>query len=49
MNVFQGEGVLCTTVFLAGGGHKSRQTDCVSHKTWLQKVHSGWDGGVTWK
>ena len=36
---------LCTTVFLVGGGHKSRQADCVSHKTWLQKVHGGWDMG----
>ena len=36
---------LCTTVFLAGGGHKSRQADRVSHKTWLQKVHGGWDTG----
>ena len=32
-------------VFLAGGGHKSRQADHVSHKTWLQKVHGGWDMG----
>ena len=55
VNVFQGEGVflmnyfclctLCTTVFLAGGGHKSGQADCVSHKTWLQKVQGGWDKG----
>ena len=27
------------------GGHKSRQADRVSHKTWLQKVHGGWDTG----
>ena len=58
VNVFQGEGGVfnvfcvctCTMVFLAWGGHKSRQADRVSHKTWLQKVQGGWDmGGVTWK
>ena len=36
---------LCTTVFLARDGHKSRQADHVSHKTWLQQVHGGWDMG----
>ena len=58
MNIFQGEGVflmcfVCVLVYnsiFSWGGHKSRQADRVSHKTWLQKVHGGWDlGGVTWK
>ena len=39
-----GGGVVYNSIF-RWGGHKSRQTDCVSHKTWLQKVHGGWDMG----
>ena len=39
-----GGGVVYNGIF-RWGGHKSRQTDRVSHKTWLQKVHGGLDMG----
>ena len=58
MNVFQGEGGVVDELFFVKGncfckkgGCKSRQ-ETVYHmcKTWLKKVHGGWDtGGVTFK
>ena len=49
VNVFQGEGAWLMNYFYllhSWGGCKSRQFT-VYHmcKTWLQKVHSGWDTG----
>ena len=53
VNVFQGEGVLLTNCFycifilyIAGVGvNPGKQTVYHMCKTWLQKVHSGWDMG----
>ena len=53
MNVFQGEGGVVDELFFVKGncfckkgGCKSRQ-ETVYHmcKTWLKKVHGGWDMG----
>ena len=53
MNVFQGEGVLLTNCFycifilyIAGVGvNPGEQIMYHMCKTWLQKVHGGWDMG----
>ena len=59
VNVFQGEGVflMCFMCVLVYNGildrvgiNPGKQTMYHMCKTWLQKVHSGWNmGGVTWK
>ena len=49
---FRGEGVVDerTVVNMWVGVNPGKQTMYYMCKTWLQKVHSGWDtGGVTFK
>ena len=46
VNIFQGEGVLLMNCFLKEVGvNPGKQTVYHMCKTWLQKVHGGWDTG----
>ena len=45
-----GEGVVNELLYIAGVGvNPGKQTMYYMCKTWLQKVHGGWDMGVTLK
>ena len=46
VNIFQGEGVLLMNCFLKGVSiNPGKQTVYHMCKTWLKKVHGGWDMG----